>query len=96
MPVDKFKYTKDDGSVSDRTLLVTELPPKSFVSTLDLTGLEERAVAFYVTENDAYQQVVAEHMKKAPTFKQFLDERYPGTDHKPPFKSFKRDGLRKV
>lgn len=95
MPTEKFQYIKDDGSSSHRNLLVTEAP-KSTVMALDLTEVDEPTRALYEEAHVEYTAEKNEIIKKAvPTFKAWLEARYPGRGLNPPFKSFKVAGLRK-
>lgn len=58
-----FKYTKSDGTVSNRVLAPANLPNK-FYSGVDITELSTEDQALYISEVDAAKTQFAEKMQE--------------------------------
>lgn len=57
-----FTYTKDDGSVSDRTLLAITSPSDSYTG-IDVTSLEPNVGASFIAAVEAAHDTFVEEMR---------------------------------
>lgn len=63
MKIISFKYTKSDGKVSDRTIVVTAEPTKLYAGT-DISSLDAEAQVSYINEVQLAKDVYLEALKK--------------------------------
>lgn len=81
-----FKYTKDDGSTSERTLLAITSPSDKYAG-IDLTSLEPDCGARFIADVEAAHDVFIEEMRALQikydlkhNYRQFLPSKMSAVD----------------
>jgi hypothetical protein len=71
--VANIRYTKQSGT-TERVIIPTTVP--SNIKALDVSGLTEDQAEALAVAYQNYAQYLKEHMKRADTFEDFLDQHY--------------------
>lgn len=68
-----IRYTKSEDDVTVRDIIPTNVP-KTFISAIDLTGLEDAQRESLIEAMVAYNQFLDEQRASLPKFEQFIEQ----------------------